>query len=45
MNTSYFRDLAEEEPMKLKDSEFKIQAQIKNPDFNNEDNEYGKIRV
>jgi hypothetical protein len=45
MNTDYFRDLPNELPMNLKDSEFKIQAQMIDPDYVNDDNEYGKIKV
>ena len=40
MSTNYFRDLESEEPMKLKNGEFKIWASFTNSTYDNDDNEY-----
>jgi hypothetical protein len=45
MNYLYYRDLENEEPMKLKDSQFKIQAQFIDQEYDNNDNEYAKIKM
>jgi hypothetical protein len=43
MSTEYFRDLVEEEPMKLKDGEFKVWASFSTADYDNDDNPYARI--
>ena len=45
MSVVYFRDLNSEEPYRLKDSEVKIWTSIGDPDFDNDDNPYIKIKT
>jgi hypothetical protein len=45
ISSNEYRDLKNEEPFKLKDSNFKIYTSIGDPDFDNDDNEYGSIQM
>ena len=45
MSSVYYRDLTAEEPLKLKDSDFKLWAAFQNTDFDNDDSEYAKIKL
>lgn len=45
MQSEFFRDLANEEPLSLKDSDVKLYSSFVNPEFDNDDSEFAEIRL
>lgn len=45
MSTDNYKNMSEEPPLYLKDSNFKIWAHIADPDFDNNDSRYLKIKM
>jgi hypothetical protein len=45
MQSEFFRDLENEEPLYLKDSDVKVWSSFSDPDFDNDDSEFAEIRV
>jgi hypothetical protein len=45
MSTDYYRDLADEDGLWLKDSEFKVWASFSTAEFDNDDNPWATIRL
>jgi hypothetical protein len=45
MQSEFFRDLNNEQPLQLKDSDFKVWSSFTDPTFNNDDSEFAEIRL